>query len=97
MSTKWSSLADAYSAKAPVHHPNTSSPGRTPFTSLPTASTVPAMSVPGTRFFGLRSPVAIRMRYGEPVMTITVTDVDRRRVDTDQDLAVADLGPIDVP
>ena len=71
LSTKWSSLADAYSAKAPVHHPNTSSPGRSPFTSLPTASTVPAMSVPGTRFFGLRSPVAIRMRYGEPVMTIT--------------------------
>ena len=52
-------LADAYSAKAPVHQPNTSSPGRRPFTSLPTASTVPAMSVPGTWFFGLRRPVAI--------------------------------------
>ncbi len=70
-STTWPSLADAYSAKAPVHHPNTSSPGRSCVTSLPTASTVPAMSVPGTWFLGLRSPVASRMRYGEPVMTIT--------------------------
>ena len=69
--TNWSSLAVAYSAKALVHQPNTSSPGRRPFTSVPTASTVPAMSVPGTRYFGLRSPVAIRMRNGEPVMTIT--------------------------
>ena len=87
LSTNWSSLADAYSAKAPVHHPNTSSPGRSCVTSLPTASTVPAMSVPGTWFFGLRSPVASRMRYGEPVMRITVTDVDGRGMDADQDLA----------
>ena len=50
----------AYSAKAHVHHPNTSSPGRSPRTSLPTASIVPARSVPGTRFFGVRSPVAKR-------------------------------------
>ena len=68
--TKWSSPAHAYSAKAPVHQPNTSSPGRNRVTSWPTASTVPAMSVPGTRFFGLRSPVTMRMTYGTPRMTI---------------------------
>ena len=38
--------------------------------SLPTASTVPAMSVPGTGFFGFRSPVAMRMTNGEPVIRI---------------------------
>ena len=30
----------------------------------------PARSVPGTRFFGLRRPVARRITNGEPVMTI---------------------------
>ncbi len=67
---KCSSLALAYSAKAPAHHPKTSSPERSAFTSGPTASTVPATSVPGTWLLGVRSPVAKRMTNGEPVMTI---------------------------
>ncbi len=69
-SRNWSSVARAYSANAPATHPKTSSPGRRRVTSLPTASTVPATSVPGTRFFGFRSPVARRMMNGEPVMRI---------------------------
>ena len=70
MRTNWSSLAAAYSANAPAHQPKTASPDRSRCTSVPTASTVPATSVPGTATFGLRSPVAIRMMNGEPVMRI---------------------------
>ena len=66
----WSSGARANSAKAPAHQPNTSSPGRRRWTSLPTASTVPATSVPGIGCFGRRRPVASRMRYGDPVIRI---------------------------
>ena len=96
-STKWSSLADAYSANAPVHHPKTSSPGRSCVTSLPTASTVPAMSVPGNLVLRLAQSRGHahderRARHEDPV-----TDVDRRRVDADQDLGVPDLGLLDVP
>ena len=36
--------------------PNTSSPGWNLVTPLPTASTTPARSLPGTGFFGARSP-----------------------------------------
>src|SRR5687767_9599468 len=81
----WSSLAATYSANAPAPHPNTSSPGRSRCTSLPTASTVPATSVPGTGFFGFRRPVAIRMTNGEPVMRIqspTWTDAAWTRTST---------------
>ncbi len=66
----WLSGPWMYSANAPLPHPKTSSPGRRRVTALPTCSTVPATSVPGTRFFGLRSPVAKRMTNGEPVIRI---------------------------
>ena len=50
-----------YSAKAPLLvPPNTSSPGRTSVTALPTASTLPAKSAPGTVCLGLRSPIVGR-------------------------------------
>ena len=48
--------ARAYSAYEPLPMPNTSSPGWNLVTSLPTASTTPATSVPGTGFLGARSP-----------------------------------------
>ena len=67
-----------------------------PVTSLPTASTVPAMSVPGTGFFGRRSPVARRMTNGDAGHEDPVTDVDRGRVDPDQHLAVADRRLVDL-
>src|SRR5215211_9259662 len=41
---------------APVQVPNTSSPGPKRVTPVPTASTIPAMSRPGTRFLGLPNP-----------------------------------------
>ena len=52
LGTNWSSLADMYSAKAPAPHPITSSPARKRSTPSPTASTVPATSVPGIGDFG---------------------------------------------
>ena len=88
----WSSLAAAYSAKAPGDQPNTSSPGWRRCTSLPMASIVPATSVPGIRFLGLRSPVARRMRKVSTCHQDPVADVDRRRVDANEDLVAADLG-----
>src|ERR1017187_2867176 len=65
-----SSDAAAYSANAPRHQPNTSSPGRSRVTPAPTASTCPATSTPRTGFFGLRSPYngAGRAMYGRPLM-----------------------------
>ena len=48
--------ARAYSANVPVPTPKTSSPGWNRVTSLPTASTTPATSIPGTGFLGARSP-----------------------------------------
>ncbi len=65
--TKWSSRAQAYSASAPWHQPNTASPGWSAVTSVPIASTSPATSVPEMGSFGLRRPVARRMKYGLPL------------------------------
>jgi hypothetical protein len=56
LAAKWSSPAQAYSAKEPSHQPNTSSPGWNRVTLLPTASTRPATSMPRTGSLGLRSP-----------------------------------------
>ena len=68
----WASLssrAAAYSAKEPRLIPNTSSPTPNLVTAEPTATTVPATSMPGTRFFGPRNPnPMIRIRYGVPVI-----------------------------
>ncbi len=50
------SLARAYSAKAPSQLPKTSSPGLNRVTSLPTATTWPAASSPRTRSLGARRP-----------------------------------------
>src|SRR5271157_3774776 len=58
----------AYSAKAPRHEPNTSSPGLKLVTFLPTASTWPATSTPSRLFFGFRRPATMRTRYGKPRM-----------------------------
>ncbi len=63
---------------------------------MPTASTVPAMSVPGIGFFGLRRPVAIRITIRLAGHHDPVADVDRRCVDADQHLAVADLRALHV-
>ena len=55
----WASLsssAAAYSANAPRDIPYTSSPTANRVTAEPTAATVPATSMPGTGFFGLRNP-----------------------------------------
>lgn len=64
--TSWE--AHTYSANAPSASPNTSSPGRSRVTSLPTASTRPAKSVPRIRSFGARSPNTSLARYGSPRM-----------------------------
>ena len=68
-----SSRTAAYSAKDPREIPNTSSPVANLVTADPTASTVPATSSPGTRFFGLRNPnPRMRIRYGWPVIRCQV-------------------------
>jgi hypothetical protein len=56
LAAKWASEAQAYSAKAPSHQPNTWSPGRNRVTWAPTASTRPATSMPSTGTLGLRNP-----------------------------------------
>ena len=56
-------------AKAPEHRPRTASPSWKRVTSAPTASTVPAMSVPGTAALGRRSPYMGRKNLGTPRMT----------------------------
>ena len=62
-----SSAAHAYSAKAPRTNPNTSSPGCSPRTFAPTASTTPAASLPTTGIFGLVSPIPMsRATFGSP-------------------------------
>jgi hypothetical protein len=75
-----------YSAKAPlVVPPNTASPGRRSVTVLPTASTVPAKSAPGTGCLGPRSPAAVRAMYGRPVTayhSAGFTDDARTRTST---------------
>jgi hypothetical protein len=58
--------AHTYSAKAPLHIPNTSSPGLKCITLLPTASTCPATSTPGRVSLGLRSPNSMRKLCGLP-------------------------------
>jgi hypothetical protein len=54
-------------------------------TALPTASTVPAKSAPGTVCFGLRSPIVGRAMYGRPVTayhSAGFTDEARTRTST---------------
>ena len=62
--------AAANSAYAPKPHressPNTSSPGRNPVTFRPTASTLPAMSLPMILNLGVRSPATSRKGSGVP-------------------------------
>src|SRR6185437_4091690 len=59
--------AHAYSANAPLHQPNTSSPGRNSLTLRPTASTRPAISSPGISRLGPRNPATNRITYGTPL------------------------------
>ena len=56
LSASESSAAVVYSAYEPFDQPKTSSPTANRVTPAPTASTVPATSVPRTAFFGLRRP-----------------------------------------
>ena len=66
---KLSAGAQAYSARVPVLLlPNTASPGSSPCTLLPTASTRPATSIPRIPLRGRRSPNARRTTVGTPVM-----------------------------
>ena len=68
--TRFSALTHAYWASAPEPvHPNTSSPGCSAVTSVPTAVTTPARSMPGMPWRGRRSPNIRRTMYGSPVMT----------------------------
>src|SRR5256884_2880853 len=60
------SEAHAYSAKAPRHRPNTSSPDLNCVTFLPSASTWPATSTPGRLIFDLPSPSSNRRMNGPP-------------------------------
>ena len=62
------SAATACVAKAPEHQPRTASPGWKRLTPAPTASTTPAMSVPGTGTLGRRSPYMGRKSLGTPRM-----------------------------
>src|SRR5207248_2146949 len=64
--TTFFSVPATYSASAPRSAPNTSSPGRSWVTFLPTASTIPATSAPRTLLLGLRIPTTGRRRYGLP-------------------------------
>ncbi len=72
-----SSIAHAYSAKAPWHAPNTSSPGLNWITFLPTASTWPATSRPSRVSFGLSSPNSKRPMYGLPLISLLADNFDR--------------------
>jgi hypothetical protein len=69
LGAKRSALAQAYSAQEPSHVPYTGSPGLNCRTFFPTASTVPAASMPRMRILGLRKPKPMkRTRYGRPVI-----------------------------
>src|SRR5215467_8933082 len=78
-----------YSARVPrsSRPPNTSSPGRSPVTLLPTASTDPAQSAPSllARALGRDNPARARTRYGVPPMKCQssgLTDAARTRTST---------------
>ena len=66
------SLATTSSANEPMlngsRSPNTRSPGVNLVTPGPTASTVPATSVPRRGFVGLRRPTKARMNWGRGPM-----------------------------
>ena len=92
-----SSAAHAYSAKAPRTKPNTSSPGCSPCTFAPTASTTPAASLPTTGIFGLVSPIPMsRATYGSPRSDVPVGRVEGGGVHPDQHVVGSDLGQVDV-
>src|SRR2546430_2106788 len=82
-----SSVAHAYSAKAPRDTPNTSSPGLNSVTFLPTASTWPATSTPSRLSFGVRSP-GMRRINGAPLIVNKSSGFTRRRANLYQDLIV---------
>ena len=94
LSASPSSGAATYSANAPpLRHcmpltvsPKTSSPTRNRETRTPTASTTPAMSIPGTGCLGRRRPPPmIRSTYGTPstvCQTSAWTDAARTRTST---------------
>ena len=88
----------AYSAKAPLPMPNTSSPGWNLVTSLPTASTTPGEVHAQNRVLGRAQPVA-RQAYRVRQARHDVPDaaVHAGRVHAHQHLVVGDLGPVDVP
>src|SRR5918911_1406914 len=90
---KLSAGAHAYSARVPVVlQPNTSSPSSSPCTFLPTASTRPATSAPGTPLRGRRSPNARRRTYGTPVIghEEVVARVDSSRMHAHEHVVIVD-------
>ena len=65
-------------------------------TAEPTASTSPANSIPGIRLLGRRSPEKARLKNGFALRDAAVGAVDRRRVDSNQNLVVLGDGPLDL-
>ena len=70
-----------YSASAPLLAPKTSSPGRMCVTFLPTASTVPAKSIPVRSVLGFSRPVEGRTMSGPatPYQSAGLIDAARTR------------------
>ena len=95
-----SSRAHAYSAKAPLQVPYTSSPGwRNRVTALPTLSTHPATLDPGAGAFGARSPVPTAHDvHGTPVMRYPHPDPHRAATGTGSSTAwSATSGQLNLP
>jgi hypothetical protein len=90
--------AAAYSANAPWHQPNTSSPGRNRVTPTPTTATCPATSAPRTGFFGLRSPYQRRRTRDvrQAAHDRPVTGVDGDSPNANQHVVVPDRGLLDI-
>src|SRR5271157_2386640 len=86
--TNADSEVQAYSAKAPRHEPNTSSPGLNWVTFLPTACTWPATSTPSRVSLGLRGPAIMRRKYGVPLMKCQSQRIDGSRANFYQDFIV---------
>src|SRR5713101_7959892 len=82
--TKFDLVVHAYSAKAPRHEPNTSSPGLNCVTLLPTASTSPATSA--DRHFEQPRHYAERARLA--IHEAPINRIDGGRADSDQNFIV---------
>ena len=88
--------AVAYSANDPLQVPKISSPGANRVTPVPTASTVPAKSLPPDPNLRLAEPVHQAEHVRKARHDVPVADEEARGADADEHLALGRRGPIEV-